>query len=91
MLEHVVEPEPGSRELREWGALVPPGAQIPRIEGRHPLMRVRSSLARLRFVSLLRPVGPLPLIVVIALALPATISLAVSLGLGLAHSSAAAT
>ncbi len=91
MLEHAVEPEPGSRELREWGALVPPGAQIPHFDARRPLTRVRRSLARLRFVSLLRPVGPLPLIVVIALALPATLSLAVSAGLGLAHSHAAAT
>jgi len=91
MLEHAVGPEPGSRELREWGALVPPGTQIPQVDGRHRLAHVRSSLARLRFVSLLRPVGPLPLIVIIALALPATISLAVSLGLGVAHSNAAAT
>jgi len=90
MPEHANGPDSGSRELREWGALVPPGAQIPQLDGRHSLRRLRSRLARLRFVSLLRPVGPLPLIVIIALALPTTFSLALSLGLGLAHSSAAA-
>jgi hypothetical protein len=78
------------RELRELGALVPPGAQFPQVDGfRHRLARGRRCLARLRFVSLLRPVGPLPLIVIIALALPAAISVAVSLAVGLAQSNAA--
>ena len=87
MQEHAVEPDRGSRELRELGAVVPPGEQFPRLpKPAPPLERGRRSLARLRFVSLLRPVGPLPLIVVIALCLPAAISVVVSLGLDVAHS-----
>jgi len=91
MQEHAVEPDRGSRELRELGALVAPGEQIPRLETRPSRIALaRRRLARLRFVSLLRPVGPLPLIVVIALFLPAAISVGVSLGLAVAHSNAAA-
>ncbi len=89
MQEHAVEPDPGSRELRELGAFVAPGEQIPRLETLpRRTARVRRRLARLRFVSLLRPVGPLPLIVIIALLLPAAISVGVSLGLAVAHSNA---
>ena len=92
MQEHTVEPDRGWRELRELGAIVAPGEQIPRLETLpRRLARVRRSLTRLRFVSLLRPVGPLPLIVVIALFLPAAISAAVSLGIGIAHSNAPTT
>jgi Peptidase A4 family len=88
--EHAVEPERGLRELRALGVLTPPGSQFPTATGvRHLFERGRRRLARLRFVSLLRPVGPLPLIVIIALALPSTISLTVSLGISAARSHAA--
>ena len=90
MQDHAVEPDSGSRGLRELGALVSPGEQTPRAqEPPRRLARAVRSLARLRFVSLLRPVGPLPLVVVIALCLPAAISVFVSLGLDVAHSGAA--
>jgi hypothetical protein len=92
MQEHAVEPDRGSRELRELGAFVSPGEQIPRPDTRPSrLARARRSLARLRFVSLLRPVGPLPLIVVIGLCLPAAISVGVSAGLGIVHGTASST
>jgi hypothetical protein len=90
MQDHAVEPDSASRGLHELGALVSPGRQIaggPVHTGR--LARAYRSLRRLRFVSLLRPVGPLPLIVIIALCTPAAISVFVSLGLGVAHSDAA--
>ncbi len=90
MQEHAVEPDRGSRELRELGAIVPPGTQIPRLDNlSRRLGQAGRSLTRLRFVSLLRPVGPLPLIVVIALFLPAAISVFTSLGLAIAHERAA--
>ncbi len=92
MQEHTAEPDRGSRELRELGAFVLPGEQIPRRESRPSrLARARRSLSRLRFVSLLRPVGPLPLIVIIALCLPAAISIGVSAGLGIVHATASTT
>ena len=91
MEEHAVEPDRGLRELRELGAFVPPGEQIPRLDSLpRRIALARRSLTRLRFVSLLCPVGPLPLIVIIALFIPATISVFVSVGLGIAHSGAAA-
>lgn len=91
MQEHAAEPDRGSRELRELGVFLPPGEQFPRLETRpHQLVSALRSLRRLRFVSLLRPVGPLPLIVVIGLCLPAAISVGVSAGLGIAHGNAGA-
>jgi len=90
MQEHT-EPDQAAHGLRELGVFVPPGEQVPRLTtppGR--LARARRSLSRLRFVSLLRPVGPLPLIVVIGLCLPAVISVFVATGLGIAHRVAAA-
>jgi hypothetical protein len=90
MQEHAVEPTRGSRELRELGALVPPGEQIPRLENPpRRAARALRCLARLRFASLLRPVGPLPLLVVIALFTPAAISVVTSVAIGVAHGSAA--
>ena len=71
--------------------MVTPGEQLPRLQSApRRLASLRRSLAGLRFSSLLRPVGPLPLIVVIALCLPAAVSAVVSLSLDVAHSQAAA-
>jgi len=92
MQDHEFEPDRGSRELRELGAFVPPGEQFPRLEkppGR--IERALRSLTRLRFASLLRPVGPLPLIVIIALFLPAAVSVVTSVAIGIARANAAAT
>jgi hypothetical protein len=90
MQDHAVEPDSGPRGLRELGALVAPGQQIAGgLVHTGRLAQAYRSLRRLRFVSLLRPVGPLPLIVIIALCTPAAISVFVSLGLGVAHSNAA--
>jgi hypothetical protein len=90
MHDEAAEPDSAPRGLRELGALVSPGQQIAGglVHGGR-LARAYRSLKRLRFVSLLRPVGPLPLIVIVALFLPAAISVFVSLGLGVAHSDAA--
>ena len=90
MHDHAVEPDSASRGLRELGALVSPGEQIAGgLVHTGRLAQAWRSLRRLRFVSLLRPVGPLPLIVIVALCTPAAISVFVSLGLGVAHSNAA--
>jgi len=91
MHEHGDEPGAGSRRLREMGAVVPPGEQLSGASGRtNPLGRALRSLRGLRFSSLLRPVGPLPLLVVVGLCLPAAIAVATSLALDIDHSEAAA-
>jgi hypothetical protein len=85
------EPAEALRALRELGAVVTPGEQLPRLQSApRRLATLRRSLAGLRFSSFLRPIGPLPLIVVIALCLPAALSAVVSLSLDVAHSQAAA-
>ncbi len=85
------EPAEALHALHELGAVVTPGEQLPRLQSApRRLASLRRSLAGLRFSSLLRPVGPLPLIVVIALCLPAAVSAVVSLSLDVAHSQAAA-
>ncbi len=91
MLEHSHEPGSGSRSLREMGAVVGPGQQLSggRVR-RDPLARALRSLRGLRLSSLLRPVGPLPLLVVVALCLPAAISVVTSVTLGIDRSEAAA-
>jgi len=90
MLEHSHEAGSGSRDLREMGAVVGPGQQLSGQRNRpNPLARALRSLRGLRFSSLLRPVGPLPLIVVIGLCLPAAISVVTSLTLDIDHTEAA--
>lgn len=91
MLDDSHEPGSGSRSLREMGAVVGPGQQMSGPRGKQiPLGRFLRSLRGLRFSTLLRPVGPLPLLVVIGLCLPAAISIVTSLALDIDHSEAAA-
>jgi hypothetical protein len=91
MLEHSHEPGSGSRDLREMGAVVGPGQQLSGARGHQsPFGRALRSLRGLRFSTLLRPVGPLPLLVVIGLCLPAAISVVTALALDIDHSEAAA-